>query len=335
MRDAIRAPLLTIALLGGVEFGIARSNLLWKRAPNTMAGAFYAIENEVISHASPPTIVFVGSSRMRDAVDPRRLEGVLGLPRGGVLNLALTGGTPYEAMLYYERNRPLLRQASILVIGVEDWYWNVGVPRDEVELMFATFSDRWRWFQERHQLGLLVGGVWRTFEVQDPLLRFGASFYKGVERVKFREDRVVWRSTANTLEIGPDETDIDGAIDHVMESYTRGPHYEDSLGRLLAMAHGDGVRLVLVQLPLRDRYVDRMRERHPDMQPYVEERMRTLAGPVGATVLLFNRASTLTIPENRFYDYGHLTEDGCRRMNTVWASNLASILASRSGDVPK
>ena len=149
---------------------------------------------------------------------------------------------------------------------------------------------------------------------------------RGVEPVRFHEDRVVWRSAANVRDVGPATTDVDAAIDHVMESFSPGPGYEHSLRALLRFAREDGVRTMLVQLPLRERYMERLRERFPTMVPFVTERARGVAAETGAEVELFGGAAALGIPDDRFYDYGHFTEDGCRRMNEVWTARLGPVL---------
>lgn len=321
----VRAALLALAVLVAVELGVVRSGYLWRRAPNTMVGAFYGIEREVLAKAPPPKVVFLGSSRMRDAVDPRELEEELTLSRGGVLNLGLTGGTPFEAHLFYARHRPLLKQARVIVVGVEDWYWNAGTPRDEVERAFATFGDRFRWFEERHEIGDLVGGVWRTAEVQDPLVRFGLSFAKGVKPVKFKDDRMVWRAPSEARDIGPATTNVQGPIAHMMQGFRIGPAHEDSLRALLREAHADGVRVVLTQLPLRAAYVDELERLYPAILPHLRERTAALAAENGAEVKLYDRGTSLGIPDDRFYDYGHFTVDGSRRMNAVWKDLLGDV----------
>lgn len=313
-----RAPLFALALLAIVEW-VARSDALWRRVPDSMVGAFTGIEEVVLSRAPVPEVVFVGSSRMRDAVDPRRLEAALELPRGGVLNLGLTGGTPFEALLFYERHRALLGRARVLVVGVEDWYWNAGFPPDEVERLHATFADRWRWFQRRGKLDDLAGGAWRTLEAQDTLLRFGVSLVRGVEPLRFVEDRLVWRTPNQILEVGPATVDLAPTLEHLMQSYAAGPAYEPELDRLLEMARADGLTVVITQAPLRDAYVDLVHERVPGAQPLLRERVAAIAAAHHARVELFERASDLGLPDDRFYDYGHVTEDGCRRLVPIWA----------------
>jgi hypothetical protein len=315
--------LLALAVLLIVEFGVVRSGYIWQRTPDTMLGAFFGVEREVLAKAPQPTVVFMGSSRMRDAVEPRQLEAALNLPRGGVLNLGLTGGTPHEAALLYEHHRTLLKRARVIVLGIEDWYWNEGFPRGEVERHFATFGDRWQWFKQRHELGDLVGGVWHTLELQDALLRFGASFVKGVQKIEFAEDRIVWRAPDERSETGPLHTDVAGPVEHLMQAFNPGPAYENALRALMLEARDDGVHVIVTQIPLRAEYVDELERRYPRITPYMRARIDAIAHEAGAEVALYGRGTEVGIPDDRFSDFGHLTEAGVRRMTRLWERLLA------------
>jgi len=325
----LRACLLAVALLVGVEVGIVRSGYLWKRTPNTMFGAFTAVESRVLAPAPPPKLVFFGSSRMRDAVDPRALERELDLGRGDVLNLGITGGTPYEARLFQSRHGRTLAAARVVVVGVENWYWNEGMPRDEVERELATFGDRVGWFERRRQLGDLVGGAWRTVEVGDPLGRFFVSFVKGVKPVAFTEDRMVWRKGSEVREVGPAFIDVEGPLADHMQSLALGPAHEASLRALVQTARGGGARVVLTQLPLRASYCAALDRAYPTVAPYIRARTEAIAAESGAEVIWFDAGSALGIGDDRFYDYGHLTEDGVRQMNREWKRVLGASLVAQ------
>lgn len=318
----VRAGLLAFGVLLAVELGVVRSGYLWERVPGTMLGAFLGVEREVLAGAETPAIVFFGSSRMRDAVAPRALEGELGLRRGAVMNLGLTGGTPYEARLLYERHPTVLRGAQVVVVGLEVWYWNRGTPRDEVERHFATFSDRRAWFEERRKLGDLVGGVWRTTELGDPLGRFAQSLYAGVKPVVFDEGRMVWRKAAEVRDVGPEDVDVVEPLEHHMQGLAEGPVHEASIRALVEAARSAGARVLLTHVPVRVPYYDELTRRYPGMESYVRGRAEVLARELGAELAWYARGEAVGIPDDRFYDYGHLTEDGVRRMHEVWKQQI-------------
>jgi hypothetical protein len=321
LRDVTwKAPLLALSVIGALEI-VVRSNAFWGRVPDSMVGAYGGIQHEIIEKAPiTPEIVFLGSSRMRDAVDPRQLEGAMALRPHAVMNLGLTGGTPYEALSYYERNRALLGRAKVVVIGVEDWYWNGSFPPDEVERLDATFGTRITWYERRHELGDVIGGLWRTTEVRDELPKWAISFVRRPVPPRFVDDRLIWRPASATLEVGPEETDVAAAVSDLLQNYRPAPAYESSLTRLFELLEADHVRVIVVQLPMRAAYYDAVQRAYPRAQPYMAERIDALAKRFHFAVQIFTRGTDLGITDNRFYDYGHLTEDGCRRMTSVWAS---------------
>ncbi|MCA9537262.1 MAG: hypothetical protein KC620_00155, partial [Myxococcales bacterium] len=136
------APLLCLSLLAAFEIGVARDERIWSAAPRTASGVFAVLEAQVIEPAEAPQVVLLGSSRVRDAVPPRALEAALGLPRGAVLNLGLTSGTPLDALTLYRRHRDKLGRARVLLLGVEDWYLNGAMPPTDRERRFATWAER-------------------------------------------------------------------------------------------------------------------------------------------------------------------------------------------------
>ena len=111
--------LLALSLLLAFEFGLARRDWIWGWWPKSESGVIDAVERQVIAEAEAPAVLFLGSSRVRDAVSPREVEEQLGLRRGTVLNLAVTNGTPFDALTLYRRNREKLRSAKVAFFGVE------------------------------------------------------------------------------------------------------------------------------------------------------------------------------------------------------------------------
>jgi len=74
-----------------------------------------------------------------------------------------------------------------------------------------------------------------------------------------------------------------------------------------------------VQVPLRDAYIDYVTAHYPG----VYRRYLELAHSIpGAQVKIFERASELGIPEDCFYDYGHLTIKGARIFTLALAGYL-------------
>jgi hypothetical protein len=94
---------------------------------------------------------------------------------------------------------------------------------------------------------------------------------------------------------------------------------------LIALARADGLDVVVVQMPLRDAYVEQAQRRYPDaLRQYAE-----LLGSLGPEVAVwrYDRASSLGIQDRWFYDYGHMTTRGAEVMTRALGERLKARLA--------
>jgi hypothetical protein len=144
------------------------------------------------------------------------------------------------------------------------------------------------------------------------------SLFRGVKPVRFEDGRVVWREGKELREVGPATTDVAGPVAHNMQSFHLGVEREASITALLSAARADGVHVVLTQVPLRGAYCDERDRRFPRVAPFMRERAELLTKELDADAVFFDRGTDIGIPDDRFYDYGHLTEDGTRRMALHW-----------------
>jgi hypothetical protein len=320
-----KGAVLATLLLLGVELGLARQDWVWTWVPGSNSGIIEAMEARVIAPSEPPTVLLMGSSRVRDAVAPRQLEQALGLPRGGVMNLGVTRGTPYDARLLYERNRAKLSKAKVLVVGVEDWSFNASVSPNERFRRFASLDERASTFDKDWTLSLLAGYVWRTYDAQGPLRRLLKSALTGREATLPISDdgRVVWRK--EELEEGPAQYDVTPDVTRSLEDYATTEGLKAPLVELIALARADGLDVVVVQMPLRDAYVEQAQRRYPDALRQYAEVLGSL-GP-GVAVWRYDRASSLGIQERWFYDYGHMTTRGAEVMTRALGERLKAQLA--------
>ncbi len=122
-----KGALFAVVILLAVEVGIARQDWLWDLVLASPSGNITALEEQV-NQGADPTVVVMGSSRVRDGISPRQLETELNLHEGSVLNLAVTNGSTFDALTIYRRNRDTLSKAKLLIVGIEDRTYNAGWP---------------------------------------------------------------------------------------------------------------------------------------------------------------------------------------------------------------
>ena len=308
-------------LLLVVEFGMARQDWLWDYVGKSPSGVFTALEKQVIQPSPPPTILVMGSSRIRDGIAPRTLEGELGLTKGQVMNTAVTNGTGYDALTLYRRNRQKLSQAKLIILGVEDWYFNASYPPSDRDRRYMTLEERTGTFNSPLTLSLLAGWVWRTYDARGPFRDLLKSLIKGraMDLPVADDGRIVWRE--KETELGPDDASAD--IKSVRNSFYR--KWEPTLGRkehiaeLTRLATEDGVQVFVIQLPWRQAYLEAVKKEHAKAYAYYRQQATEFPG---AQVRLWEGAAAVGVPENHFYDYGHPTIAGATSLTRELANDL-------------
>jgi|GEM_PF-1742572 len=320
-----------IALLLAFEVFVARQPWLWAWTPRSQSGIVDVLESRVIEPAPQPTIVVLGSSRVRDAVLPRHLESELDLPTGSVLNLGLNAGTPFDALKLYERNRDKLRQAKLLIVGIDDWYCNAGMGPNDRDRRFADLSDRVTGFHTEDRVRLTVGWCWKTYDARSPLKQF----FKVVlgdrpAPLPLTEDgRVQWRR--KELTVGPQQVDVMPDVNMLYQRYRATDARLNKLKDLIDMAEADHLQVVVIQVPARDAYMDVVLTDHHDAYEHYRQQVETIDAPK----LLYERGRELNIPEDHFYDYGHLTLNGATRFTSHLADVLDSEMTAWRRDAPR
>jgi len=299
-----------VAILLGVEIG-ARSPAVWYAEPQSQTGVIRALERGVIEPSGSPRVIVLGSSRIRDALIPARAERALGLQRGSVLNLGMTAGTAFDSLLLYSRNRDKLGGASVLVLAAEDWYYNAGIPPTERDLILAPLPHRVGVLNTRSTMRLLVAWAWRSYGAKDAMLRAARAWITNKPRsLPISDDgRLQWRDKDE--DYGPDEYDARTDVDKFYKDYepTLGRHGQ--MEKLIAMARRDGMRVIVVRVPLREGYLQAAQERYPEHEPFMERHLRALDAD---KVRIYSDGSSIGITPNMFYDYGHLADVGSQRM---------------------
>jgi len=304
-------------LLVVFDFAVPRQEWIWRQTPRSQAGIIDALESQVIDHADRQVILFMGSSRMRDAVIPRQVEHELNLPTASVLNLGLNAGTPFDALVLYRRNRDRLRRARVLVFGIEDWYLNAAMAPNERDRRFASLGERLGVFTWDHTASLLLGWVWHACDARDAIHRYltRLSFGAAPQLALAADGRIQWRD--QELHTGPADADVNADLAWFYHDYTFSDGRIRQMRALIEMAQDDGLQVMIVQLPWRDTYVDQLQTKHPEAYRRYHQLAASLTQAFpGAAAYMIERASALAIPPTHYYDYGHLTIDGARTMTT-------------------
>ena len=318
--------LLAIALLLIVEILCVRSGWVWEVDLRSQTGVMSCLEREVIQPAPDPEIVFLGDSRMRSAILPRLLEKEMDLDQGAVLNLALNGGLPFDSLTMYRRNRNKLGSASIVVVDFEAWFFRGHPSLTSRALRHATLKERVATYCGTDNLvPSLAGFAWQTYAAKQPINLLPRTYSDEFRRTvpPLGEDgRLEWNENWKT-DLGPDEVDTNIYVDRFRyESLTN--RHLGPLRELVALAQANGATVVVVNLPVRDDVVDAAEEKYHIKYDESWQNLRKLRDEFDHMIII-QRASEIDMPDNYFFDYGHMSRLGAEFITKKMAKELDSL----------
>jgi len=307
------------------EAAVARSDWFWTFPERSRSGAFYAVERRVMARRPNPKIVVVGSSRARDAVLPSALEHELGLVTGDVANLAMTSGSPLDARELLRRNPAYFAAVDLIIVGVEDWYFLDGRPMQERERLFADWSEQ--------RDGWVQRGGWpralREHGIKSLLgtRRMGAVIRAGPKAFRRmpldNEDRLAWR--IGDVSTGPRELDVSRDVQRYYDGATVARYRITALRDLVTEGRRAGAHVVVVQIPLRDAYVDAVVRDHRDDWQQYRARLTAFCQGLSVPLIAVDRASDVNLVATQFRDYGHMTASGARTYSTWLGSRVRAV----------
>jgi hypothetical protein len=320
-----RGLLLAVGLLIAVETGISRREWLYRVYPASFVGSFLRCENELCRAAIPPQIVIMGNSCSGEGLLPRVLERELHLPEGAVLNLSVNAGSPYEARLFQRRNYEELKKVRLLILGVDDFQFNRGLQSSEV---FFHFSTLWERLRAQPTLEIVVGGVWRTFEMQRVYGNLWKAAQTRIARIGdqvFQRIGVLSAIVEDQPKSTPPRTDDIATANPLSSVGTSRPAFTmateqlECLQQFLQTAWAAQQKVLLVQLPFRDTYMKALLETRPADYENYKRSLNSLAN--GQTVF-FEFGSASGLQETDFSDSWHLTAAGADKFTRVFARFL-------------
>ncbi len=306
-----------LCLLAIVELGLARREAVWSHIAFTDVGIVDALESQVLGPIEAeagvsPRVLFFGNSRARDAFAPRQFESSLDLAEGEVLNLALTRGTAYDAETLYRRNRERLRHAELAFFGVDIIQLDGNIPPNERVRRYAPLGDRLTRFSGEERMELLAGWVWRSYDARDALRRWVKSFFKDPPReIPIAEDgRVEWRT--KTMNRNAARRSMSSYARQHFAHYRRDASRRQQLQDFVELLESDGIEVVIVQVPVRERYAGLSRREYIEALGEYEDDVMWAVGD--RPMLFWWDASFAGLRDVDFHDYGHVKDPGARKL---------------------
>jgi hypothetical protein len=326
-----------LLVLLGVE-AVSRT-VIAERAAGPTANQIAALDVALGQRKEPPSVLFLGGSHTQAGVAATRIEELLGWPRGAVLNASLSNAGPRDVLALYRRHRDLFRKAKTAYVAVDVTYFNrnalnrtstpspawrrratladrlsfPGSFETRVDVVAGWFWNLWdqrtTWRQELIGLALRLRGTPRGAR--------GTRLFDALGRPAMGRPRAPLTDDALTRE-------IDDAVDRRMYNYDFDVESFESLDELVRLLDEDGVRVVLIEMPVpahfrallaehyanaAARWTDEMRRRYPDLE-----------------LVRFPADGYETAD---FRDADHLSEHGALRLADALAASLRVRAADR------
>ena len=314
--------------LGAIEISLRlAAPALYERADDAYS-IFLATERLLLrGREGSPDVVFGGDSVTRENVAPDPLAAALGLERGAVLNLATSAGRPSDMRQYYRDYRARLGRSSLLIYGVDPGQFNAASDSalDNRFKARSTLLDRLRFPLTDKVPDLALGYLWSVWDLRPELHEQAMDALarrKANNPPKLRLDdlgRVESRG-----EHRDPSTDASYAARH-LEAHTPWEFELSALRDLVGMARADGVRVVLVEWPVRTSYALAVERQYAARDRAWKDAVRSIVGQ--AAFVEARSASQWGLTDSDFYDYGHLSGPGSLRFTTAlarWTSSLLS-----------
>jgi len=304
-------------------------------------GELYLAEQDVLG-SGVPEVVILGSSTAQYGVEPTVLEAAWGRDRGAVVNLALRGGGAFDALQVYKRNRAQLRKARAVVFCADVWTFNASFGPFQRYRLLAPLKERGSFAssiafvrsQERaaglealrtRRNSLVVDHFFKMRVLTPYAIRSGTIELRLGRQKKWPQVGAGRILAKRPQSLGPErieEARFRSLARERCEAFAIHPLYVEHLRELARLLREDGVRLIVVELPVRDRYQDLL-ESEFDLEVAAHtSTLASLTRATGTTWLQFRRASECGLAPEDFRDYAHLATDGTRKLSRFLGEQL-------------
>lgn len=317
-----------MAVVLGLEAALRLCPLDTLMPADSAWGQLRFVEQAALPRAPRPSVLFLGSSRVRDAAAPAVIESQCGWPDGSVSNLALGGGRIFDALLLLERHPELLDEKPLVVLGVDDWYFSSqGMPLGTLYELYAPLDERLRFEEPRR--GMLASD-W-AFRSRLLLKLAPAALARALGWEQDKPGRLAVDATGRVVDLKDQRRVRDAASIERMTrdraalhlgSYRPEPVFAEHLERLAVLVRERGARLLILQLPNRSLYREIRDKQFAQAYALHLELLKATAAKVNAPLLAYDRPEECGLRDELFMDYGHLRNAGAEAFSRFFAEVL-------------
>ena len=322
-----RYALLFFILLWGGDWMIRRGEWYRYTVGSRLGDAVRVLEGCLAQRK--PLLVFMGTSKMHSAIDPAVMEEAF--PGRKCLNLSLNSMTFWEMMKVLELSRADGGRVELLVCEVTPFMFNAnclnlatGAPMDQ-ELQLDLWGDladvrnQGTWEKRFRLLKKMAFGPLKPDDFA-VLMRRGRP--EEIPPPVYHSDPALEKRLAERPAFTPEAAAAGHAYDFVMSHYAK-----ICFRHVVRYCAARGITLVLVELPVKERYFRRLRRDIPRGR-YAE--YETLLNESGCPLIDRKTAEEYGLDDSIFVDYAHFRRAGKQRFSRKFAEVLKPYLPEKS-----
>lgn len=319
--------LFVLAVLALLELSVRLVPEIALMPGKSRRGEMNFVEKNVLPKLGKIDVVVLGSSRMRRAVVPKQLDDALGIPVGSTLNSGLASGSLFEALYFYERNEERLKNARVVLLGIDEWHLSTGWKIGSTYEIHAPYSERFA-MPERIRTQMVLDGVLQIRQ-KLKLLPRGLLVLTGLKKqdepdLIFDENNHVLPRRRRGVPSDVDARAYHETIDNFYTNFEISPVFTGHIERLATRVKANGGTLVLMQLPNRAAYQREM-ERMKGAEYHLHlAALQSVAHSVGAPLYVYDSPQQLGLTDADYEDYGHMNDAGAR----IFTAKLAQLLTA-------
>lgn len=262
-----------------------------------------------MSNPAKITTIILGDSQSIDALRPELMAPSVGMDPASIFNFSLTGGKAFEiyhTYLTYEKKLPILKQAIVVVN--EHQINSYAIDKDSKFRFYASFEDRLRVMNKDNYGELLLGWVFKAYDMRSTWVPMFDSFLKKGPAKEIKPQK---GGLPAVLSVDPSHKTSSWAQETAERWFD---HYQpdgiqtDSFESLMSSFQKRGIKVTVIMIPRSAEFEAAVMKLHPKERQVFLDKVSFLAKHYGATFnVMSNQGLSL---KEYFRDTNHLNPKG-------------------------
>lgn len=268
-------------------------------------------------------VVFLGSSRFVSCIKTDQLSQLSGLDSSRFINLAVDSGGLWESLFIMRKNPSLLESSPLIVIEIEPWMFNANLihpiykkphPFEPYFYTWSTFRERLEHPDTKSKLSLLADYFWPISERRNLEQWFSTVHAITTKKVSpghltiphYHYNIDAYKSLANAPIFKAKVI-----AQYHLNNFSFAKHKAAYLKRLVDLAQNNATRIILLQPPVRQEYMEVIYKNPQYLLEYkkVLSFIKSLGNDTVHSII-WETPQDCGMDDSVFIDYGHFNIKG-------------------------